>query len=82
MAASGNTGGAQLATTVSPFILRGAIACPSELRHRVWQRLATDLRPNRLDDIATQDVGLDQLESALDRVLAGKARGRTLVTLE
>lgn len=88
VAASGNTGGAELATTVFPFILRGvallgvdSVACPNDLRHEVWRRLGTDLRPACLDELAATEVDLDGLEPALDRVLAGQAQGRTLVRL-
>ncbi len=86
VAASGNTGGTGLPTTVFPFILRGAsllgidsVQCPIERRREVWTRLAGDLRPPALDDLATDEVGLDGVPGALERVLAGGARGRTLV---
>ena len=86
VAASGNTGGPELATTVFPFILRGvsllgvdSVQCPSDLRLELWRRLAGDLRPSALGTIATEEIGLDGLPEALDRVLAGGNRGRTLV---
>ncbi len=85
VAASGNAGGADLRTTVLPFILRGvallgmdSAATPIEERRRTWQRLATDLRPRALAEYATE-VTLDTLESALDAILAGEARGRWIV---
>lgn len=88
VAASGNTGGAELATTVFPFILRGvsllgvdSVQCPNDLRAELWRRLADDLRPRNLDSIATDEVDLDGLPAALDRVLAGGNQGRTLVRL-
>jgi acrylyl-CoA reductase (NADPH) len=86
VAASGNTGGAELSTTVFPFILRGvsllgvdSVRCPTDLRVELWRRLGGDLRPSALGAIATEEIGLDQLPEALDRVLAGGNRGRTLV---
>jgi putative YhdH/YhfP family quinone oxidoreductase len=86
VAASGNTGGVAVPTTVFPFILRGAsligidsVQCPLERRRMVWNRLATDLRPRALDDLATEEVSLDGVAKALSRVLAGDAQGRTLV---
>lgn len=86
VAASGNTGGAELSTTVFPFILRGvsllgvdSVRCPIEQRTELWRRLAGDLRPRALESIATEEIGLDGLPEALDRVLAGGNRGRTLV---
>jgi acrylyl-CoA reductase (NADPH) len=88
VAASGNTGGAALETTVFPFILRGvallgvdSVACPDDLRRLVWERLAGDLRPPGLDDVITREVALDGLDAALTAVLAGEARGRTVVRL-
>lgn len=89
VAASGNTGGVQLNTTVFPFILRGvsligvdSVQCEMDLRKSLWQRLAGDLRPTGLETIATAEVGLDGLEDALAVVLAGAARGRTLVRID
>ena len=88
VAASGNTGGVDLPTTVFPFILRGvsllgidSVQCPIGRRREVWARLAGDLRPPALEDLATDEVGLDGVPGALERVLAGGARGRTLVRL-
>ena len=86
VAASGNTGGTSLPTTVFPFILRGvallgidSVQCPIERRRAVWARLAGDLRPTVLDDLATDEVALADVPAALERILAGGARGRTLV---
>jgi acrylyl-CoA reductase (NADPH) len=88
VAASGNTGGVQLPTSVLPFILRGvallgidSVRCPIERRRAVWERLAGDLRPATLDDVATDEVTLDGVPGALERILAGQAQGRTLVRL-
>ncbi|MGH9062630.1 MAG: acryloyl-CoA reductase [Acidimicrobiales bacterium] len=88
VAASGLTGGAALATTVFPFVLRGvallgvdSVQLPIAGRRAVWERLATDLRPPDMDDLAAGEVGLDGLEPVLDAILAGRARGRTLVRL-
>lgn len=86
VAASGNTGGVKLPTSVFPFILRGvallgvdSVNCPIERRRMVWERLAGDLRPAALDDLATDEVTFDGVPAALERILAGQARGRTLV---
>jgi acrylyl-CoA reductase (NADPH) len=87
VAASGNAGGATLATTVFPFILRGvallgmdSVNVPIARRRELWDRLATDLRPRELGVHATE-VTLDTLESALDGILAGTARGRWIVRI-
>ena len=87
VAASGLTGGPGLSTTVMPFILRGvnllgidSVMLPMERRRAVWQRLATDLKPSRLDAIGS-DVTLDGLEAVLSGILAGEAKGRSVVRL-
>ena len=86
VAASGLTGGTSLETTVFPFILRGvsllgvdSVNTPDEVRRRVWDRLADDLRPNGLDESITREIALDDVDPFLDDVLAGKGVGRTVV---
>jgi acrylyl-CoA reductase (NADPH) len=88
VAASGNTGGIALESTVFPFILRSvaligidSVQMPLAQRREVWQRIATDLRPRGLDSIGSREVGLAELPEALDAVLAGANTGRTLVRL-
>lgn len=85
VAASGLTGGAQIPTTVMPFILRGvsllgidSVQTPIERRRDVWIRLAGDLKPTGLDTIGTT-VGLEDLDSVLSTILAGGATGRYVV---
>jgi putative YhdH/YhfP family quinone oxidoreductase len=85
VALSGLTAGPALQTTVLPFVLRG-VAClgvdsvttPIEARRELWQRLAGDLAAEKLDDMIVE-VGLDDVEQALDAVKAGEARGRQVV---
>jgi acrylyl-CoA reductase (NADPH) len=86
VAASGLTGGTSLKTTVFPFILRmvsllgvDSVNTPEELRRRVWERLADDLRPQGLDESITREIALDDVNAFLDDVLAGKGVGRTVV---
>ena len=85
IASSGLTGGIDLQTTVMPFILRGvkllgidSVMCPMATRLEVWRRLATDLKPARLVETARK-ISLEQLPSAFDVLLAGRARGRYVV---
>lgn len=85
VAASGNAGGAKLETTVFPFILRGvallgmdSVLVPIARRREIWNRLATDLRPRDLG-VHVTEVGLDDLDGALDGIVAGLARGRWVV---
>jgi acrylyl-CoA reductase (NADPH) len=89
VAVSGLTAGAELNTTVLPFILRAvsllgidSVAASAERRRTVWERLATDLRPRGLDEAIAREVGLDEIEPVLDALLAGKAVGRTVVRLD
>jgi len=85
VAASGLTGGAAVATTVLPFILRNvallgidSVQTPIARRRAVWQRLGSDLKPRGLDDIA-HDVGLDGVSAELDSIMQGGQTGRAVV---
>jgi acrylyl-CoA reductase (NADPH) len=87
VAASGNVGGADLPTTVLPFILRGVTLygidsahTPIERRREVWGRIATDLKPAGLDAVE-QVVDLAHLEDALDEIGRGGVTGRYVVQL-
>jgi NADPH2:quinone reductase len=88
IANSGLTAGTQLNTTVLPFILRGvkllgidSVMCPMPRRLDVWRRLATDMKPSQLRSIATE-ISLDDLPSAFDTLLQGRARGRFVVKVQ
>jgi acrylyl-CoA reductase (NADPH) len=85
IASSGLTGGTELKTTVLPFILRGvkllgidSALCPMPRRVDVWRRLATDMKPRRLKEVA-HEVALSDLPGVFSALLAGKAIGRTVV---
>ena len=85
VAACGNAGGAAFSTTVLPFILRGvallgmdSVAMAIEPRRALWSRLGDDLRPRALGQDVTE-VTLDDIEPALDGIVAGDARGRWVV---
>jgi NADPH2:quinone reductase len=87
IASTGLTGGIELRTTVMPFILRGvsllgidSAMCPMPRRSEVWRRLASDMKPADLDAIA-HEITLDGLSAAFDTLIAGKARGRFVVSL-
>jgi len=88
VAASGLTGGTDVPTTVMPFILRGvsllgidSVGFPAEKRFKVWQRMATDLKPAQLNELVHQEVTLDEVPQALEDILKGSIRGRVLVRL-
>jgi acrylyl-CoA reductase (NADPH) len=88
VAASGLTGGTSLPTSVMPFILRGVAllgidssATGSHERAQIWERIATDLRPARLDLLVAREIGLGEVVGSLDELLAGGARGRYVVRI-
>jgi acrylyl-CoA reductase (NADPH) len=88
VAVSGLTGGTKIPTTVFPFILRGvnllgidSVNCPMETRLKIWNRLATDFKPKKLEELIQQEVTLEQLPDVLPTLLKGQARGRILVKL-
>jgi acrylyl-CoA reductase (NADPH) len=85
VAASGLTGGADLPTSVHPFILRGvsllgidSVTTPIERRREVWARMGADLKPRGLEAIG-HDVGLEGLPAVLDAILQGGLTGRAVV---
>ncbi|MGA9852490.1 MAG: oxidoreductase [Gammaproteobacteria bacterium] len=86
IASIGLTGGHELHTTVMPFILRGvnllginSVVTPRKLRLRIWQRLATDLKPPKLRQIAAATIPFDDLPKVFDKVLGSRHRGRIVV---
>ncbi|XWN33972.1 MAG: YhdH/YhfP family quinone oxidoreductase [Devosia sp.] len=87
IAAIGNAAGIELPTTVLPFILRGVtltgINADSEMdtRKRIWDRLASDLKPDGLAAFATAAT-LDDLPEILARMLAGTTRARTVIAFD
>lgn len=87
VAACGNAGGAELHTTVFPFILRGVVlagidsnTCPAPRRRAAWERLARDLPAGALAGV-TQTRPLDDLPALAEQILAGQVRGRTVIDL-
>lgn len=86
IALCGLVGGPHFSGTVIPFLLRGvnvlgidSAMCPMSYRQDIWQRLATDLKPSNLDQIA-ETISLDALSSAIDDILHGKVKGRLIVS--
>jgi len=83
-AACGLVGGPKLSLTVFPFILRGvnllgidSAACPMPLRRAVWEKLAGAWKPDL--SRVTREVGLEELDGAVEAILEGKTQGRVLV---
>ena len=88
IASVGLAGGAELETTVMPFILRGvnllginSSATPRAERLDVWQRIASDLKPRHLDRIVTRTIAFDELPGAFQAYMDGKVTGRTVVKI-
>ncbi|MDH3830544.1 MAG: YhdH/YhfP family quinone oxidoreductase [Gammaproteobacteria bacterium] len=89
IASIGLAGGAELHTTVMPFILRGvsilgitSANCPMQRRLKVWQRLVTDLQPQHLASIVAGQVTLDELPAVFETLLSGEHHGRYIVDLQ
>jgi acrylyl-CoA reductase (NADPH) len=76
-----------LPTTVAPFILRGvamygidSVMAPIAKRKIAWQRLASDLDLQLLEDLSF-DLDFGDLPQAGNDILDGKIRGRAVVKL-
>jgi acrylyl-CoA reductase (NADPH) len=87
IAACGLAGGMDLPASVAPFILRGvallgvdSVMCPIARRRAAWTRLAHDLDAAALEAMATT-ISLDEVIDRAPDILAGKIRGRVIVTI-
>jgi acrylyl-CoA reductase (NADPH) len=85
VAACGLAQGADLPTSVHPFILRGitlagvnSVTQPSARRDQAWARLAADLDPALLESMTTVEP-LDRLPALAEKILAGRTRGRVVI---
>lgn len=85
VAACGLAGGMDFPATVAPFILRGvtlygidSVMAPRAVREEAWARLAQDLDPARLEEIATE-ITLAEVPAYAEKILAGQVRGRLVV---
>ena len=74
-------------TTVMPFILRGvsllgidSVNAPMAVRQKVWQRLASDLKPKHLKAMANT-VEFSNLPGVFDSFLKAQVKGRTVVKI-
>ena len=81
--------GAELNTTVMPFILRGVSLlgissnnCTMQVRKNLWTRLGGDLKPECLLDQISEEVKLDGVLKASKEILNHKSRGRVLVDIK
>ena len=87
VAACGLAQGADLPTTVLPFILRGvtlagidSVMAPRALRQQAWDRLAQDLDPGLLEHIV-EETDLEGAVARAQDLMAGTVRGRIVVRI-
>ncbi len=87
VAACGLAGGADLPTTVHPFILRAvdlagveSVRCPTPVRRTAWQRLAEELPRDLLEEM-TVEAALEDVPALAEEILAGRTRGRVVVAV-
>jgi putative YhdH/YhfP family quinone oxidoreductase len=87
LAAVGLAASMELKTTVAPFILRGvsllgvdSVNCAMPQRRRVWERLASDLKPRHLAGM-TRTIPFESLPTVFDDFLKARVRGRIVVDL-
>lgn len=88
IASCGLVGGSAFRGTVIPFLLRGVNILgidsghvPLAKRQALWNRLATDLRPRHLAQVARK-ITLSDLPDAIATILQGRVHGRLVVSLE
>ncbi|HFD88188.1 MAG TPA: oxidoreductase [Gammaproteobacteria bacterium] len=77
----------KLNTTVMPFILRNvslrgvdSVQCPTSRRTIAWERLAR-LLPDPVYQQVAEEISLDEVVDAAERIMQGRIRGRVLVNL-
>lgn len=83
----GSVSSTALNMSVFPFILRGisligisAQNYPHELRKALWNKLAAEWKPDNLLSIYNE-ISLEDLPSAINKILKGELKGRTVVKL-
>lgn len=83
----GNVLSPELPITVFPFILRGITLmgidsqnCPMSARQKTWDLIAGEWKIPWLDRITTETT-LQELDGRIETMLAGKHKGRTIVSL-
>ena len=86
VAACGLAGGADLPTTVMPFILRrvnligvDSVMLPTADRLVAWKDVVHSIPLEKLESIAASTIPLDEVKNAAELMLSGGLRGRVLV---
>lgn len=87
VAACGLAQGMDLPATVLPFILRGvsllgvdSVMAPKPIRIEAYNRLASDLDPDKILALSNT-IGFDDVIQAASDILDGKIRGRVVVEM-
>ncbi|WP_417775879.1 YhdH/YhfP family quinone oxidoreductase [Stutzerimonas xanthomarina] len=88
VACCGLTAGTNFQANVLPFILRGvnllgvdSVEIPLVVKASMWDKLSVQWKLPNLDDLA-QEISLEQLPEAIERILSGQQTGRMLVRLD
>jgi acrylyl-CoA reductase (NADPH) len=83
----GNVASPDLHINVYPFILRGislvgidSQSFPMTFRRRTWEKIASEWKLDNLNR-QTSVCSLEELDLEIDRILAGKQKGRVIVDL-
>ena len=81
----GLTSSYELNTNVFPFILRGvrligidSVEATLEKKAAAWKKIASDFKINTLDEL-TNEIFLEEIPKAFEKILSSKATGRYLV---
>jgi len=87
VASTGLVASHELSMTVFPFILRGvgllgidSAETPFDLRCKIWNLLSKKWKFPKLNSLKI-DCKLDELSPQIDKILAGKQRGRVVVEM-
>ncbi|MEK0363094.1 YhdH/YhfP family quinone oxidoreductase [Pseudomonas sp. CBC3] len=88
VACCGLTAGTNFQANVLPFILRGvnllgvdSVEIPRSTKASMWDKLSTQWKLPNLNALV-QEVSLEELPQAIERMLAGQQTGRMLVRLD
>ena len=81
----GNVAGAELSTTVFPFILRGlrligidSQNCPYDSRKKLWELLATDWKLPNLN-AGLKEVSMEEMMNEIELILRSEVKGRIVL---
>lgn len=76
----------KLDSTVFPFILRGVNLlgvssnnAPQNLRLELWEKMSSSMKPKNLDHMVSDEITLEDLPKAAEKMIQGQHLGRVLV---